>query len=83
MKSITVRVGKDMIMTYNEFKKHQEDFSSGKITFLEHMKYMNIYFSDDEFRKQGEFLVGKIIATGQETVQGAVKGFRFDLFNWC
>lgn len=41
---------------------------------------MNIYFSDDEFRKQGELLVDKIVSTGQETVQGADRGFRLDLF---
>ena len=30
---------------------------------------MNIYFTDDELRKQGELLVDVPLATGQEAVQ--------------
>ena len=41
---------------------------------------MNIYYDDAEFRKQGELLVGKIVVTGQETVQGSANKMRFDLF---
>jgi hypothetical protein len=40
---------------------------------------MNIYFTDDEFRKQGELLVDIPVTTGQETVQGAASSLRFDL----
>ena len=40
---------------------------------------MNIYFTDDEFRKQGELLVDIPVSTGQETVQGAASSLRFDL----
>jgi len=31
---------------------------------------MNIYFSDDELRKQGDFIAGKKVVTGQECVHG-------------
>ena len=41
---------------------------------------MNIYYTDDELRKQGDLLEGKIISTGQETVQGAARPMRLDLF---
>jgi hypothetical protein len=41
---------------------------------------MNIYYTDDELRKQGDLLEGKIVTTGQETVQGAVRPMRLDLF---
>ncbi len=30
---------------------------------------MNIYYSDDELRKQGEMLAGKLVTTGQEAVE--------------
>ena len=41
---------------------------------------MNIYYTDDELRKQGDLLEGKIVCTGQETVQGAARPMRLDLF---
>ena len=40
---------------------------------------MNIYCTDDEFRKQGELLVDIPVATGQETVEGSANSLRFDL----
>jgi hypothetical protein len=40
---------------------------------------MNIYFTDDEMRKQGELLVDMLVGTGQETVQGSANSLRFDL----
>ena len=48
----------------------------------EHHGYldMNIHYSDDEFRKQEEPLVGKIVVAGQETVVGSSNNMRFDLF---
>ena len=39
----------------------------------------NIYYSDDELRKQGELLVGKLVVTGQEAVGGSKQGMREDL----
>jgi len=30
----------------------------------------NIYYTDEELRKQAELLIGKIIHTGQEAVEG-------------
>ena len=41
---------------------------------------MNILFDDTEFRKQGDQNVQKIVFTGQETVQGAKKKMREDLY---
>ena len=41
---------------------------------------MNIYFSDDEMRKQGELLIDMLVGTGQESVQGSASSLRFDLF---
>ena len=41
---------------------------------------MNIYYSDDEMRKQAGSLVGKCVVTGQETVQGSGRALREDLF---
>ena len=40
---------------------------------------MNIYHTDDEFRTQGDGLIGKPVITGQETVQGASTSIRLDL----
>jgi hypothetical protein len=40
---------------------------------------MNIYYSDDELRKQGELLIDMIVGTGQESVQGSTSALRFDL----
>merc|ERR1711983_246330 len=40
---------------------------------------MNIYITDDEFRKQCEGLVGKLVVTGQEAPESN-KGFRDDLY---
>ena len=41
---------------------------------------MNIYYSDDEMRKQGELLAGKPFVTGQETVTGSARSLRLDLW---
>jgi phage/plasmid-associated DNA primase len=41
---------------------------------------MNIYFSDDEMRKQAANLVGKIVVTGQESVQGSSRSMREDVY---
>lgn len=40
----------------------------------------NIFYSDDELRKQVEGLVGKVITTGQEAVEGARQSMRKDLY---
>ena len=40
---------------------------------------MNIYFSDDEFRKQCDGLVGKLVVTGQEAPDTS-RTFREDLY---
>jgi hypothetical protein len=40
---------------------------------------MNIYFSDDELRKQGDLLIDMLWQTGQEQPQGTTGTFRFDL----
>lgn len=40
----------------------------------------NIYYSDDELRKQAESLIGKLVATGQESVEGSAQGMREDLY---
>ena len=41
---------------------------------------MNIYYKDDELRKQGDLLIGKAVTTGHEIVQGATIGCRLDSF---
>ncbi|CAE7525164.1 unnamed protein product [Symbiodinium natans] len=41
---------------------------------------MNIYYVDEEMRKQAARLVGKIVVTGQETVQGSRKSMREDIY---
>jgi hypothetical protein len=41
---------------------------------------MNIYYSDDEMRKQAAHLVGKLVVTGQESVQGSARGMREDVY---
>ena len=41
---------------------------------------MNIYFSDDEMRKQAAYIVGKLVVTGQEAVQGSSRQLREDLY---
>ncbi len=41
---------------------------------------MNIYFSDDELRKQAESMVSKMVVTGQEAVEGNTQGMRQDLY---
>lgn len=40
----------------------------------------NIYYSDDELRKQADSLLGKIVVTGQEAVQGSTMRMREDLY---
>ncbi len=40
----------------------------------------NIYYSDDELRKQADNLVGRLIVTGQETVEGSSRKMREDLY---
>ena len=40
----------------------------------------NIYYSDEELRKQEETLVGKLIVTAQETGEGSVKSMRQGLY---
>ena len=40
----------------------------------------NVFYSDDELRKQAESLIGKLILTAQEAVEGSHHGFREDLF---
>lgn len=40
---------------------------------------MNIYFSDDELRKQADSLIGRLVSTGQEAVE-TNKGMREDLY---
>ena len=54
---------------------HLDALMCGLHTFLD----INIYFSDTEFRKQGELLVAHHWATGQESVQGSAHSLRFDL----
>ena len=49
---------------------------SGLHAFLD----TNIYFSDDELRKQADGLIGKLITTAQEAVDNSRHGFREDLF---
>ena len=41
---------------------------------------MNIYFSDDELRKQAESMVSRLVVTGQEAVEGNKQGMRQDLY---
>ncbi|CAE7905850.1 unnamed protein product, partial [Symbiodinium necroappetens] len=41
---------------------------------------MNIYYSDEEMRKQAASLLGKLVVTGQESVQGSRKGMREDVY---
>ena len=41
---------------------------------------MNIYYNDDEMRKQAASMVGKLVVTGQEGVQNARKGMREDIY---
>ncbi|CAE7651585.1 unnamed protein product, partial [Symbiodinium necroappetens] len=41
---------------------------------------MNIYFIDEEMRKQAANLVGKIVVTGQESVQGSRRPMREDIY---
>ena len=41
---------------------------------------MNIYHSDDELRKQADQLVGKVVVTGQEAVEGSQRKMREDLY---
>ena len=41
---------------------------------------MNIYYGDDEFRKQAELLIHKIVVTGQETPHSSTKSMRDDLY---
>ena len=41
---------------------------------------MNIYYSDEEMRKQAGNLVGKIVVTGQESAQGSSRGMREDVY---
>ncbi len=40
----------------------------------------NIYYTDDELRKQADNLVGKLIVTGQEAVEGGSRRMREDLY---
>ena len=40
----------------------------------------NIYYSDDELRKQAETLVGELIVTAQESVEGSSKSVRQDFY---
>ena len=39
----------------------------------------NVYYSDDELRKRAEGLVGKLITTGQEAVEGSARAMREDV----
>ena len=41
---------------------------------------MNIYYSDEEMRKQAASLLGKLVVTGQESAQGSRKGMREDVY---
>ena len=41
---------------------------------------MNIYYSDDEMRKQAANIVNKLVVTGQEGVQGCTRGMREDVY---
>ncbi|CAE7208891.1 unnamed protein product, partial [Symbiodinium natans] len=41
---------------------------------------MNIYYSDEEMRKQAASLLGKLVVTGQESVQGSRRGMREDVY---
>ncbi|CAE7582461.1 unnamed protein product [Symbiodinium sp. CCMP2592] len=41
---------------------------------------MNIYFVDEEMRKQAANIVGKIVVTGQESVQGSRRPMREDIY---
>ena len=41
--------------------------------------HMNIYFTDDELRKQGELMLDMLVGTGQESVHGSANSLRFDL----
>ncbi|CAE7461722.1 unnamed protein product [Symbiodinium sp. CCMP2592] len=41
---------------------------------------MNIYFVDEEMRKQAANIVGKIVVTGQESVQGSRRSMREDIY---
>lgn len=54
---------------------HIHALMSGFHAFLD----MNIYFTDDEMRKQADLLIDMLVSTGQETVQGATTSLRFDL----
>ena len=40
----------------------------------------NVYYSDDELRKRAEGLVGKLIKTGQEAVEGSARAMREDVY---
>ena len=48
----------------------------GRHAFLD----TNVYYSDDELRKQAQTLVSKIVVTAQEAVQGASHHMREDLY---
>ena len=41
---------------------------------------MNIYYSDEEMRKQAASLLGRLVVTGQESVQGSRRSMREDVY---
>ena len=48
----------------------------GRHSFLD----TNVYYSDEELRKQAQMLVSKLVVTAQEAVQGAAHNMREDLY---